>query len=120
MMKRRIRRGFCAVLAMAMLLEGNVSVTLAAVANDKTQETATEKSAELEVVEKWDVKANESLEEDKVVSNLTIYPGCNLNLNGHQLTVKGNVYQKGGSVRLSKGTFYVKAAMILKAAQVCQ
>lgn len=27
MMKRRIRRGFCAVLA--MLLEGNVSVTLA-------------------------------------------------------------------------------------------
>lgn len=29
MMKRRIRRGFCAVLAMAMLLEGNVSVTLA-------------------------------------------------------------------------------------------
>lgn len=105
MMKRRIRRGFCAVLAMAMLLEGNVSVTLAAVANDKTQETAAEKSAELEVIEKWDVKANESLEEDKVVSNLTIYPGCNLNLNGHQLTVKGNVYQKGGSVRLSKGTF---------------
>ena len=46
MMKRRIRRGFCAVLAMAMLLEGNVSVTLAAVANDKTQETAAEKSAE--------------------------------------------------------------------------
>ena len=82
MMKRRIRRGFCAVLAMAMLLEGNVSVTLAAVANDKTQETAAEsllanleakekevaeKSAELEVVEKWDVKANESLEEDVLV-----------------------------------------------------
>mgnify|MGYP002517040755 FL=1 len=105
MMKRRIRRGFCAVLAMAMLLEGNVSVTLAAVASDKIQEVASENSAELEVVEKWDVKANESLEEDKVVSNLTIYPGCNLNLNGHQLTVKGNVYQKGGSVRLSKGTF---------------
>ena len=46
MMKRRIRRGFCAVQAMEMLLEGNVSVTLAAVANDKTQETAAEKSAE--------------------------------------------------------------------------
>ena len=67
MMKRRIRRGFCAVLAMAMLLEGNVFVTLAAVANDKTQEKAAEKSAELEVVEKWDVKANESLEEDVLV-----------------------------------------------------
>ncbi len=64
------------------------------------------KELTLEKLEDTIIESNLTLDEDKVYGNLHLKSGV-LNLNGHTLTVKGDLIQKGGTVELNDGKLYV-------------
>lgn len=65
-------------------------------------EAGTQKEAEYETIE------DQTLQDDLVISGNAVFAGTAIDLNGHTLTVEGNLWHKSGNIAVNGGTLDIR------------